>query len=144
MNLNFISKCAFVLITCLSITDFSFAAEIKPFVPAGDGVVCLKTIVVLPPFFVFTGLMFFIAAIGFVFNRSHFILTLVSAELMLLASFLNFAYASVLHGSVIGWVYCLVILVLAAAESAIGLSYVIALHRAGRDAELNAIPLLIG
>jgi NADH-quinone oxidoreductase subunit K len=88
--------------------------------------------------------LFAIGLFGFVFNRSHVILTIVSGELMLLAAFLNFVHAGYAQGDPKGNIYALLMLVIAAAESAIGLALIVKLHRLKRTASLSSMRFLRG
>jgi NADH-quinone oxidoreductase subunit K len=98
-----------------------------------------------PTFFVIACFALFCIGLGgFIFNRSHIVLTIISAELMLLASFLSFAHASFIWQDPAGNVYALMILVLAAAESAIGLALIVKIHRLRKTVMLASLRFLRG
>ena len=65
-----------------------------------------------------------------------------SIELLLLSINLNFIYFSVLIDDIIGQVFSLLILTVAAAESAIGLAIMIVFFKLSRDISIYKIHLL--
>jgi NADH-quinone oxidoreductase subunit K len=68
------------------------------------------------------GILFFIGILGLVLNRKNIIITLMALELMLLAVNLNFIIFSVYLDDIVGEVFVLFILTIAATESSIGLA----------------------
>jgi NADH-quinone oxidoreductase subunit K len=70
----------------------------------------------------FTTSLFFIGLFGIILNNTNIIAILMSIELMLLAINLNFLVFSYFYGHEVGIVFALMILTVAAAESAIGLA----------------------
>jgi NADH-quinone oxidoreductase subunit K len=66
--------------------------------------------------------VFFIGAIGIVVNKRNLLIILLSIELMLVGLNLNFIFFSVFLDDIIGQVFALYVLTVAAAESAIGLA----------------------
>ena len=76
-----------------------------------------------------TSTIFFIGLIGIVLNRKNILITIMSIELLLLAVNLNFAICSVYLDDMVGHVFVLFILALAAAESAVGLSILLAFYK---------------
>lgn len=69
-----------------------------------------------------TTILFFIGMIGLVLNRKNILITIMSIELMLLAVNLNFIIFSIHLDDVIGQIFVLFVLTIAATESAIGLA----------------------
>ena len=69
-----------------------------------------------------TTVVFFIGMIGLVLNRKNILITIMSVELMLLAINLNFLTFSIQFDDLIGQIFVLFILTIAATESAIGLA----------------------
>jgi NADH-quinone oxidoreductase subunit K len=67
-------------------------------------------------------ILFFIGILGLVLNRKNIIITLMALELMLLAVNLNFIIFSVYLDDIVGEVFVLFILTIAATESSIGLA----------------------
>jgi NADH-quinone oxidoreductase subunit K len=68
------------------------------------------------------GILFFIGILGLVLNRKNIIITLMALELMLLAVNLNFIIFSVYLDDIVGEIFVLLILTVAATESSIGLA----------------------
>jgi NADH-quinone oxidoreductase subunit K len=67
-------------------------------------------------------ILFFIGILGLVLNRKNIIITLMALELMLLAVNLNFIIFSIYLDDIVGEVFVLFILTIAATESSIGLA----------------------
>lgn len=80
-------------------------------------------------------ILFLIGLLGIVLNRRNMIVLLMSIELMLLAVNVNLVAFSHFLGNLSGQVFTMMILTVAAAESAIGLAiFVVAFrHRGGLD-----------
>jgi NADH-ubiquinone oxidoreductase chain 4L len=74
-------------------------------------------------------IIFLIGILGFVLNRKNIILMLISIEMMLLAITLLILIYSTLFEDIIGEVFSIYIIVIAAAESAIGLGILVAYYR---------------
>ena len=66
--------------------------------------------------------LFFIGTIGVVLNRRNILITIMAIELMLLGVNLNFIVFSVQFDDIIGLIFVLFILPIAATESALGLA----------------------
>jgi len=86
--------------------------------------------------------LFFIGLCGIMLNRKNIILMLMSIELMLLAINLNFIIFSVFLDDVIGQIFALLILTIAAAESAIGLAILVLYYRVRGTVSIEYINLL--
>lgn len=74
-------------------------------------------------------LLFFIGFLGIILNRKHVLTMLMLIEVMLLSVNLNFISASYFHDDLIGQIFSLFILTVAAAESAIGLAILVSYYR---------------
>jgi len=74
-------------------------------------------------------ILFLLGIWGIFFNRKNIIIMLMSIELMLLAVNLNFVLFSVYLDDIIGQLFALLILTVAAAESAIGLALLVVYYR---------------
>jgi NADH-quinone oxidoreductase subunit K len=74
-------------------------------------------------------LLFIIGVTGIVLNRKNILTLLMSIELMLLAINLILIYYSLMLDDIFGQLFAFFILVVAAAESAIGLSILVAYFR---------------
>lgn len=84
-------------------------------------------------------ILFFTGVLGIVLNRRNIIITIVSIEIILLASNLNFAIFSIYLDDIVGEIFVLFILTVAAAESAIGLSILTAYYKITGTVNLDKI-----
>lgn len=75
-----------------------------------------------------TGL-FLLGITGIVLNRKNILIILMSVELMLLAINMNFVVFSVYLDDLLGQMFALFVLTVAAAESAIGLAILVVYYR---------------
>lgn len=76
-----------------------------------------------------TLILFLIGILGFVFNRKNIILMLISIEIMLLSITFLILTSSINLDDIIGQTYAIYIIVIAGAESAIGLAILVAFYR---------------
>ena len=74
-------------------------------------------------------ILFLIGITGIVLNRKNIIIMLMSIELMLLAVNMNFIIFSVYLDDIMGQLFALLVLTVAAAESAIGLAILVVYYR---------------
>jgi NADH-quinone oxidoreductase subunit K len=74
-------------------------------------------------------LLFTIGVVGIFLNRKNIIIILMSIELILLAVNLNFVAFSAYLGDLVGQVFALFVLSVAAAEAAIGLAILVVYFR---------------
>ncbi|MEI6558454.1 MAG: NADH-quinone oxidoreductase subunit NuoK [Rhodospirillaceae bacterium] len=74
-------------------------------------------------------ILFTLGVFGIFLNRKNVITILMSIELMLLAVNINFVAFSVYLNDLVGQVFSMFILTVAAAESAIGLAILVVYHR---------------
>ncbi|HEV7286666.1 MULTISPECIES: NADH-quinone oxidoreductase subunit NuoK [Kaistia] len=74
-------------------------------------------------------ILFTIGVFGIFLNRKNVIVILMSVELILLAVNLNFVAFSSFLGDLVGQVFALLVLTVAAAESAIGLAILVVYFR---------------
>ena len=81
---------------------------------------------------------------GIFLNRKNIIIMLMSIELMLLAVNLNFLVFSVYLDDLIGQLFALLILTVAAAESAIGLALLVVYYRVRGTISVEFINLMKG
>jgi len=70
-------------------------------------------------------LIFIVGVLGIAFNRQSVIITLMCIELMLLSININLVIFSVYLDDIVGQIFCLFVLTVAAAESSIGLAILI-------------------
>lgn len=92
--------------------------------------------------FIFTFFLFCLGLFGIILNRQNIIIILMSIELLLLSINLNFIYFAVLIDDIIGQIFSLLILTVAAAESAIGLAIMIVFFKLYGDISIYKINLL--
>jgi NADH-quinone oxidoreductase subunit K len=89
--------------------------------------------------------MFFLGVCGIAFNyNKNIIITLVSIELSLLAINLMFIFSSLFLNDIIGLVFALFILTVAAAEAAIGLAILVLFFRVRNNIFSNHVIYLRG
>ncbi|MEY4966634.1 MAG: NADH-quinone oxidoreductase subunit NuoK [Pseudomonadota bacterium] len=74
-------------------------------------------------------ILFTIGVLGIFLNRKNIIIILMSVELILLAVNINFVAFSVYLGDLVGQVFALFVLTVAAAEAAIGLAILVVYFR---------------
>lgn len=74
-------------------------------------------------------ILFIIGLLGMFFFRKHIINILISLELILLSINFNFIVFSCYLDDLLGQIYALLVLTLAAAESSIGLAIIIVYYR---------------
>ena len=86
-----------------------------------------------------TSIVFFIGLFGIVLNRKNLLTILMSIELLLLAINLNFAAISIYLDDIVGQIFVLFILTIAAAESAVGISIITVFYKLKNSIELNSI-----
>ena len=80
-------------------------------------------------FLVVAAVLFVIGITGIFINRKNIIVILMSIELMLLAVNINFVAFSSYLGDLVGQVFTIFILTVAAAEAAIGLAILVVYYR---------------
>jgi NADH-quinone oxidoreductase subunit K len=81
---------------------------------------------------------------GIFLNRKNILIILMSIELMLLAINLFFIIESVFNDDIIGQLFALFVLTVAAAESAIGLAILVIYYRVKSTISVQEISLLRG
>jgi NADH-quinone oxidoreductase subunit K len=83
----------------------------------------------LSQYLVVAAVLFTIGVLGIFLNRRNIIIILMSVELILLAVNLNFVAFSAYLGDMVGQVFALFVLTVAAAEAAIGLAILVVYYR---------------
>lgn len=89
-------------------------------------------------------MLFVLGLLGIIFNRTNLILVLMSIEIILLAVSINLLIFSFLLSSVLGQIFSIFILTVAAAESAIGLSIMVAFYKIKGSISIRSLNLLKG
>jgi NADH-quinone oxidoreductase subunit K len=74
-------------------------------------------------------ILFTLGILGIFLNRKNVIVILMSIELILLSVNINLVSFSVFLGDIIGQIYALIVLTVAAAEAAIGLAILVVYYR---------------
>jgi NADH-quinone oxidoreductase subunit K len=83
----------------------------------------------LTHYLVVAAILFTLGVAGIILNRKNIIVILMSVELILLSVNLNFVAFSQSLGDLVGQVFALFVLTVAAAEAAIGLAILVAFYR---------------
>lgn len=86
-----------------------------------------------------TAIVFFIGLFGVILNRKNILTILMSIELLLLGVNLNFATLSIYLDDVVGHIFVIFILTIAAAESAIGLAIITVFYKLKHSIELEPV-----
>ena len=89
-------------------------------------------------------IIFTIGIVGIFLNRKNIIVILMSIELILLAVNINLVSFSVFFNDLIGQIFALFILTVAAAEAAIGLAIIVAYYRNTGSVHVEDIDSLKG
>jgi|SRR6516162_2720837 NADH-quinone oxidoreductase subunit K len=89
-------------------------------------------------------ILFTLGILGIFLNRKNLIIILMSIELILLAVNINLVAFSAYLGDLVGQVYALVVLTVAAAESAIGLAILVAYFRNRGSIAVEDVNLMKG
>ena len=98
----------------------------------------------LSHYLVLASILFCIGIVGIFLNRKNLIIILMSIELMLLSVNINFVAFSAFMGDLMGQVFTMLVLTVAAAEAAIGLAIVVVYYRARHSIEVEDINRLRG
>ena len=89
-------------------------------------------------------IVFTIGVIGIFINRKNVIVILMSIELILLAVNINLVAFSSFLGDLVGQIYALLVLTVAAAEAAIGLAILVAYFRNRGSIAVEVVNLMKG
>ena len=89
-------------------------------------------------------ILFTIGVLGIFLNRKNIIIILMSVELILLAVNINFVAFSAFLGDLVGQVFALFVLTVAAAEAAIGLAILVVYFRNRGTIEVEDISAMKG
>ena len=88
--------------------------------------------------------LFILGILGVVITKKNIIIILMSIELMLLSINMNFIMFSIFLDDMLGQIFSLILLTVAAAEAAIGLAIIIVYYRLSGIISINYINLLKG
>ena len=100
--------------------------------------------ITLGHFLTVAAILFTIGVFGIFLNRKNVIIILMSVELMLLAVNINFVAFSAYLGDLMGQVFALFVLTVAAAEAAIGLAILVVYFRNRGTIAVEDINLMKG
>lgn len=89
-------------------------------------------------------IIFNIGLCGIIFNYNNIILTMICIELCLLSINLNFIFYSIIINDIVGILFALIILTVAAAEAAIGLAILVLFYRTRGNILMNYTTYLRG
>ncbi len=89
----------------------------------------MTPVIGLGHFLTVAAILFTIGVFGIFLNRKNIIIILMSIELILLAVNINFVAFSAHQGDLVGQIFALLILTVAAAEAAIGLAILVIFFR---------------
>lgn len=89
-------------------------------------------------------ILFTLGILGIFLNRKNVIIILMSVELMLLAVNINLVAFSVELGDLVGQVFAMFVLTVAAAEAAIGLAILVVFFRNRKSIAVEDISMLKG
>jgi len=86
-----------------------------------------------------TIILFLIGSLGLVLNRKNVLITIMSIELMLLSVNLNFIIFSIYLDDIVGYIFVLFILTIAATESAIGLAILSIYYKLKQTIQMDVV-----
>ena len=89
-------------------------------------------------------IIFFLGVIGIFLNRKNVIVILMSIELILLSVNINLISFSIFSGDIVGQIFTMLILTVAAAEAAIGLAIIVVYFRNSGTIRVEEIDKLKG
>jgi NADH-quinone oxidoreductase subunit K len=88
--------------------------------------------------------LFVIGIFGIFLNRKNVIVILMSIELMLLSVNINFVAFSSYHGDLVGQIFTMFVLTVAAAEAAIGLAILVVFFRSRGTIDVEDVNVMKG
>ena len=95
-------------------------------------------------YLILSSLIFLLGVIGIFLNRKNVISILMSIELILLAVNINLISFSIFSGDIVGQIFTMLILTVAAAEAAIGLAIIVVYYRNSGTIRVEEIDKLKG
>lgn len=98
----------------------------------------------LAHFLTVAAILFVIGVLGIFLNRRNVILMLMCIELLLLAVNINLVAFSAYHGDMVGQVFAMFVLTVAAAEAAIGLAIMVIFFRRRGSIAIDAADQMRG
>ena len=101
-------------------------------------------IISLAHYLAVAAILFTIGVLGIFVNRKNVIVILMSIELILLAVNINLVAFSVFLHDVVGQIYAMIVLTVAAAESAVGLAILVTFFRNRGDIAVDDVSMMKG
>src|SRR5271156_3927447 len=101
-------------------------------------------IIGLGHYLVVAAILFTVGILGIFINRKNVIIILMSIELILLAVNINFVAFSVFQHNLLGQIFAMIVLTVAAAEAAIGLAILVVYFRNRGNIAVEDINLMKG
>ena len=98
----------------------------------------------LSHYLIVAAILFTIGVFGIFINRKNVIVILMCVELMLLAVNVNLVAFSVFQGNIVGQIFAMLVLTVAAAEAAIGLAILVVYFRNRGTIEVEDISSMKG
>ncbi|AHC73557.1 NADH-quinone oxidoreductase subunit K [Candidatus Endolissoclinum faulkneri L5] len=95
-------------------------------------------------YLIVAAILFTLGVFGIFLNRKNVIIILMSIELILLAANINFIAFSTQLGDLVGQVFALLVLTVAAAEAAVGLAILVVFFRNRGSISVDEINLMKG
>ncbi len=95
-------------------------------------------------FLAVSAVLFTAGVVGIFVNRKNIIVILMAIELILLSVNLNLVAFSVFSGTIIGQVFAMLVLTVAAAEAAVGLAILVVYFRNRGDIAVENVDLMKG
>ena len=100
--------------------------------------------IALPHYLSVAAMLFTIGVFGIFVNRKNIIVILMSVELILLAVNINLVAFSVYLHDVVGQIYAMFVLTVAAAEAAVGLAILVTFFRNRGDISVDDVSMMKG
>jgi NADH-quinone oxidoreductase subunit K len=98
----------------------------------------------LPIFICFSFCLFIIGFLGLILNNRNMIVILLSLEIIALSLSLKYVFLAVFFGNLFAYSVVLIIMAIAAAESAIGLSLLVVYYRIRKNLSVIKISHMFG
>nr|YP_010888162.1 NADH dehydrogenase subunit 4L [Fushitsunagia catenata]WJJ67939.1 NADH dehydrogenase subunit 4L [Fushitsunagia catenata] len=91
-----------------------------------------------------SSILFLISVLGIFLNQKNILVMLMSLEMMFLAASFNFIFSSIYLDDIIGQIFSLLVLTVAAAESSIGLAILVIYYRIRSNITVELMNLVKG
>ncbi|MEL7109756.1 MAG: NADH-quinone oxidoreductase subunit NuoK [Pseudomonadota bacterium] len=91
-----------------------------------------------------SAVLFTIGVVGIFVNRKNIIVILMAIELILLSVNINLVAFAVFSGTIVGQIFAMLVLTVAAAEAAVGLAILVVYFRNRGDIAVESVDLMKG